>query len=95
MGETFEALQEAQVLTFLEAGWASGGADLFAFFHDVLTRYPRLPVLSLPHPSALPQLDRLQQPLQIRQIRRQQHARPLLSQRPELLQIFLRKLQPH
>jgi predicted TIM-barrel fold metal-dependent hydrolase len=45
MGETFEALQEAQVLTFLEAGWASGGADLFAFFHDVLTRYPRLPVL--------------------------------------------------
>ena len=44
MGETFEALQEAQALTLLEAGWAGGG-DLFAFFHDVLARYPRLPVL--------------------------------------------------
>ena len=44
MGQTFEVLQEAQIPTLLEAGWVSGG-DLFAFFHDLLGRYPRLPVL--------------------------------------------------
>jgi predicted TIM-barrel fold metal-dependent hydrolase len=44
MGETFAALQEARVLTLLEAGWAAGG-DMFAFFHELLSRYPGLPVL--------------------------------------------------
>ena len=44
MGETFEALQEARIPTLLEAGWAGSG-DLFAFFHDILSRYPELPLL--------------------------------------------------
>lgn len=44
MGETFEALQEARILTLLDAAWPGGG-DLFAFFHDVLSRYPNLPFL--------------------------------------------------
>ncbi len=47
MGPTFEALQETQTLTLLEAGW--GGSDLFTFFHDLLGRYPRLPVLLTDH----------------------------------------------
>ncbi len=43
MGETFEVLQAHGVLTLLPAGW--GGADLFSVFHELLSRYPRLPVL--------------------------------------------------
>ena len=48
MGETFEMLQEAGVLILIEAGWAGSG-DLFAFFHEMLSRYPRLPVLLTGH----------------------------------------------
>jgi predicted TIM-barrel fold metal-dependent hydrolase len=48
MGETFDALQEARLLTLLEAGWASG-EDFFALFHGVLERYPNLPVLLTDH----------------------------------------------
>ena len=48
MGETFEILQEAQMLILLEAGWAAG-KDMFAFYHDLLSRYPRLPVLITDH----------------------------------------------
>ena len=47
MGPTFEALQEAGVLTLLEVGW--GGNDPFAYFHELLARYPRLPVLLTDH----------------------------------------------
>jgi predicted TIM-barrel fold metal-dependent hydrolase len=47
MGPTFQALQEAEVLTLLEVGW--GGTDPFAYFHDVLSCYPRLPVLLTDH----------------------------------------------
>lgn len=44
MGSTFAALQEAQMLTLIDPGWV-GGQDYFAVFHDLLQRYPRLPVL--------------------------------------------------
>ena len=47
MGETFEVLQHHEVLTLLEVGWS--GADIFSFFHDLLSRYPRLPVLMTHH----------------------------------------------
>lgn len=47
MGETFETLQEARILTMIDAGWAD--KDLFHFFHDLLGRYPRLPALLLNH----------------------------------------------
>ena len=47
IGATFEALQHHRVLTMLEAGWAD--ADLFPLFHDLLDRYPRLPVLLTDH----------------------------------------------
>jgi predicted TIM-barrel fold metal-dependent hydrolase len=48
MGATFAALEEARVLTLLEAGWAAG-QDLFSFFHEILGRYPKLPVLLTDH----------------------------------------------
>ena len=47
MGETFVALQETKTLTLLSAAW--GGGDLFAFFHELLSRHPRLPVLLTDH----------------------------------------------
>ncbi len=47
MGDTFEALQYHQILTFMDVGW--GGGDVFTFFHDLLLRYPRLPVLMIDH----------------------------------------------
>jgi predicted TIM-barrel fold metal-dependent hydrolase len=47
MGETFAALQETKTLTLLSAAW--GGGDLFAFFHELLSRHPRLPVLLTDH----------------------------------------------
>lgn len=46
-GETLAVLQEAQVLTLLSMRW--GGADPLAFFHPLLERYPRLPVLLTDH----------------------------------------------
>ena len=48
MGETFEALQEAGILTLLEASWAAG-REMFPFFHELLGRYPGLPVLLTDH----------------------------------------------
>ena len=54
MGPTFEVLQHHRILTLMEAGsdrhgigW--GGAGLFSFFHDVLSRYPDLPLLLTNH----------------------------------------------
>ncbi len=47
MGYTFEVLQHHQVLTLLEVRW--GTPDIFSFFHDLLSRYPRLPVLMTDH----------------------------------------------
>ena len=47
MGDTFIALEEAQILTLLSMGWA--GEDPFAFFHELLDRHPRLPVLLTDH----------------------------------------------
>ena len=47
MGDTFAALEEAQILTLLSMGWA--GEDPFAFFHELLDRHPRLPVLMTDH----------------------------------------------
>ena len=47
MGATFETLQQNRILTMLEPGWA--GDDLFSFFHDLLARYPQLPVLLTDH----------------------------------------------
>ena len=47
MGDTFAALEEAQILTLLSMGWA--GEDPFAFFHELLDRHPRLPVLLTDH----------------------------------------------
>ena len=44
---TFEVLQEAEILTLLEAGW--GATDLFTCFDRVLSRYPRLPILMTDH----------------------------------------------
>ncbi|MDA0747807.1 MAG: amidohydrolase family protein [bacterium] len=43
MGPTFEVLQAHGILTLLEVGW--GTPDIFTVFHNVLSRYPRLPVL--------------------------------------------------
>jgi len=42
-GPTFEVLQHHRILTLLEVGW--GGPQVFPFFHELLSRYPRLPVL--------------------------------------------------
>ena len=54
LGPTLDALQEHAVLTLVEvgsdrhpAGW--GAADPFSFFHDLLSRHPRLPVLLIDH----------------------------------------------
>ena len=47
IGPTFEVLQHYGILTLLEAGWA--GNDLFSTFHDLLSRYPRLPLLLTDH----------------------------------------------
>ena len=47
IGPTFSALQEAEILTLIEVGW--GGSDPFVFFNELLTRYPRLPVLLTDH----------------------------------------------
>ena len=47
MGDTFKALEEAQILTLLSMGWA--GEDPFAFFHELLDRHPRLPVIMTDH----------------------------------------------
>ena len=47
MGPTFDALQEAKILTLIDSGW--GGADPFAFFHPILGRYPALPLLIVNH----------------------------------------------
>jgi len=47
MGDTVEALEEAQILTLLPMGWA--GEDPFAFCHELLDRHPRLPVLLTDH----------------------------------------------
>ena len=47
MGPTFEILQHHGVLLLLEPGWA--GHDFFSFFHDLLKRYPHLPVLLTDH----------------------------------------------
>ncbi|MDA0747003.1 MAG: amidohydrolase family protein [bacterium] len=43
MGKTLEVLQENQILTILEAGWGRG--NMFPFFHELLSAYPKLPVL--------------------------------------------------
>lgn len=43
MGPTFDVLQDHEILTMLAVGWAGG--DIFGFFHNLLTRYPRLPLL--------------------------------------------------
>jgi predicted TIM-barrel fold metal-dependent hydrolase len=48
MGATLAALQEAGVLLLLSASWATSG-DLFSFFHEFLSAYPRLPVLLTDH----------------------------------------------
>ena len=42
-GHTFEVLQHHRILTLLEVGW--GSSQVFPFFHELLSRYPRLPVL--------------------------------------------------
>ena len=47
MGPTLAALEEAEILLLLEAGWATD--DFFAFFHDLLKRHPHLPVLLTDH----------------------------------------------
>ena len=54
MGPTFEVLQDRRMLTLMEVGserhpigW--GAADVFSFFHDLLSRYPELPVLLIDH----------------------------------------------
>ena len=47
MGPTLAALEEAEILVLLEVGWGSG--DLFAYFHELLSRHPRLPVLLTDH----------------------------------------------
>ena len=47
MGPTFNALQEANTLTLIDAGW--GTNDLFAFFHPILGCYPDLPFLLVNH----------------------------------------------
>ena len=54
LGPTLDALQERGVLTLMEAGsdrhpsgW--GAADPFAFFHGLLSRHPRLPLLLIDH----------------------------------------------
>ena len=43
MGYTLDVLQHHNVLTLLEAGW--GGGQPLPFFHELLNRYPHLPVL--------------------------------------------------
>ena len=45
MGGTLEVLQHHRIPTLLEAGW--GGADPFSTFHDLLSRYAKLPVVLL------------------------------------------------
>ena len=54
LGPTLDALQEQGVLTLMEvggdrhpAGW--GADDPFAFFHGLLSRHPRLPLLLVDH----------------------------------------------
>ena len=47
VGPTFEVLQHHGILTLLEVGW--GMPDIFGFFHELLSRYPRLPVLLTDH----------------------------------------------
>ena len=47
VGPTFEVLQHHGILTLLEVGW--GMPDIFPFFHELLCRYPRLPVLLTDH----------------------------------------------
>lgn len=47
MGSTLEVLQHHGIPTLLEVEW--GTPDVFAVFHDLLTRYPRLPVLLTDH----------------------------------------------
>ncbi len=47
MGETFAALEDARVLTLLSVRW--GGSEPFDFFHELLARYPQLPVLLTDH----------------------------------------------
>ncbi|MBM3264236.1 MAG: amidohydrolase family protein [candidate division Zixibacteria bacterium] len=43
MGETLHALEEARVLTLIDAGWTD--RDMFSFFHPLFGRYPGLPFL--------------------------------------------------
>ncbi len=47
IGPTFEVLQDQGILTLLDWNW--GGDDIFSFFHDLLSQYPRLPVLLTDH----------------------------------------------
>ena len=47
MGTTLAALEETETLLLLEADWVRN--DFFAFFHDLLSRHPRLPVLLTDH----------------------------------------------
>ena len=54
VGPTLQALQYRRILTLMEAGserhpsgW--GRYDLFSFFHELLSRYPELPVLLTNH----------------------------------------------
>ena len=45
MGETFLALERAAILTFIDAGWSQPSGDQFAYFDELLSRYPNLPVV--------------------------------------------------
>ena len=47
VGPTLDVLQHYEILTLLNASW--GGGDPFSFFHEILSRYPRLPVLITDH----------------------------------------------
>ena len=38
MGDTFRALEERRMLTFIDSRWAAPSGDLFAFFDDLLVR---------------------------------------------------------
>ena len=41
MGDTFRALEERRMLTFIDSRWAAPSGDLFAFFDDLLVRPTR------------------------------------------------------
>ena len=54
LGTTIEVLQHHRILTLMEVGSARhptgwGAADAFSFFHDILSRYPDLPLLLTDH----------------------------------------------